>query len=339
MTETPADLDERKNTGRCIVAIPTATEPVHHLGDVTEPKHMTLVWLGKPEDNPNLDMDQVRGEVEGVAERFGPVTGLVESTGPLGDDGATVWHLRGDGINELRDDLLGQSYIRDGFGAVEQFPQFTPHVTAGYDMEAPPSEEESPEEIVFDRLAVWDGDEHTEYPLGPSASSEETTDEVLDEIVAAMARHIDDPMVVKDAETLAAACAQADALDEATAKMATRRVLMRRARALSCQHVIPRDWVRPASTPPSPTEDVTAATARNGSDVPDLFARKTQLSTVSDTALRAAYMRGVREYAMTAPQSRPPLPRDVIAQARVNSLIRLAQGDPSARTDDQDLLP
>ena len=50
-------------------------------------------------------------------------------------------------------------------------------------------------------------------------------------------------------------------------------------------------------------------------------------------------MRGVREYTMTAPQSRPPLPRDVIAQARVNSLIRLAQGDLSARTDDRDLLP
>ena len=49
-------------------------------------------------------------------------------------------------------------------------------------------------------------------------------------------------------------------------------------------------------------------------------------------------MRGVREYTMTAPCSRPPLSRDVVAQARVNSLIRLAQGDLSARTDDRDLL-
>ena len=80
MTDDYLDVEEQpKNTGRCVVAIPAATEPVHHLGDVTEPKHMTMVWLGKPEDNPNLDMDQVREQVEQVAEQSGPLTGLVES--------------------------------------------------------------------------------------------------------------------------------------------------------------------------------------------------------------------------------------------------------------------
>jgi hypothetical protein len=339
------DFEERKNTGRVIVAIPTATEPVHHLGDVTEPKHMTMVWLGKPEDNPNLDMDQVRGQVEAVAEQFGPLTGLVESTGQLGDDNATVWFLRGEGINEARDDLLNQSYIRDGFGAVEQFPQWTPHVTAGYDLEEPIDEETSPDEIIFDRLAVWDGDEHTEYPLGPSASTEENTEpvnggdeEMIDELLVAMTRPLGDPLVVNDAGTLAAACAQTDALDDETTKMTTRRVLARRARVLGLQHVIPRDWARAMAPSATAAPNVTEITPQNGSDVVDLFQLKTQLSTLPDTALRAAYMRDVREYTMTAPQSRPPLPRDVIAQARVNSLIRLAQGDLSARTDDRDLL-
>jgi len=388
MTE---DFQDRKNTGRVIVAIPTATEPVHHLGDVSEPKHMTLVWLGKPEDNPDLDMDQVRGQVEAVAERSGPLTGLVESTGPLGDDGATVWHVRGDGIEEVRNDLLSQSYIKDAFGAAEQHPGFVPHVTAGYNLDEPLSDDDSPEEIIFDRLALWDGDEHTEFPLGPSASSEENTDgpeattpvvvtapaAALDQIQHAVDAHaaaqvrnqqvnagvlhipetmtaaemglsedfeaalveaMTKPLTCNDAESLAAAVEQCND-GCGTAQMATRPILMKRARELGCQHLIPTSWLRQRTSRAAvASQNSTAVPAPEASDVRDPFELKTQLSTLSDTALRAAYMRGVREFTMVAPQSRPPLPRDVIAQARVNSLIRLAQGDLSARTDDRDLL-
>jgi hypothetical protein len=387
--------------------------------------------------------------------------------------------------------------LREGTGAVQQFPGYTPHVTLGYDLEEPVPDDDLPEEVIFDRLAVWDGDEHTEYPLGPSASSEENTeptdeprpaaefnsdgswraghlawtasgaeDDVefpdvtaiadnefnwvekvgglpkyikriakhlqekgmaqghaiatavnvvkkacatgdlnfpgvqhenagsqaeacaavaeweekkarshandepglitgeemgLDEefmaaLTKAMTEAVEDPpmegdhllidvfgtsprLAVDDAESLATACEAADQIEAELSRVFTRRRLAKRARELSLQHMIPQHWLRQPAPPAAPqAQDVTAVSAQNGSDVPDLFARKTQLSTISDTALRAAYMRGVREYTMTAPQSRPPLPRDVIAQARVNSLIRLAQGDLSARTDDRDLL-
>jgi hypothetical protein len=327
------DFEERKNTGRCIVAIPTATEPIHHIGDVSEPKHMTVLWLGKPEENPDLDMDAVQEAVRGVAEGYGPLTGQVESSGPLGDEGADVAFLRGDGINEFHDDLLNDPALRTGVDAVEQHPGFTPHVTLGYDTEPVP-EGDLPEEVIFDRVAVWDGDEHTEYPLGPSASSEENTDGP--EAVEVMATF--PPMaVLKDAATLAAACAWTEKLTDTLTKMSTRRVLMRRARALGCQHVIPQDWLRQA-VQSAQAAQAAAPEAPDPATAPDLFQLKHQLSTLPDTALRTAYMRGVREYTMTAPQSRPPLPRDVIAQARVNSLIRLAQGDLSARADDRDLL-
>jgi hypothetical protein len=331
-----ADDKSEGNTGRCIVAIPAATEPVHHLGDVSEPKHMTMVWLGKPEDNPNLDMDQVRGQVEAVAERSGPLTGLVESTGQLGDDNASVWFLRSDGANEVRDDLLAQSYIKDGFGAVEQYPQWTPHVTAGYDMEEPLGEEETPDQIIFDKLAVWDGDEHTEYPLGPSGESTLPEGPEEAEFLAAMLK----PLAINDAESLAAAVKECDGFC-GTAQMATRPLLMKRARELSMQHLIPTDWIRQAASRVSTRHDIAvmAHSIAQQQDTPNLFQAKTELFGLSDTALRTAYMRGVREFTMTAPASRPPLPRDVVAQARVNSLIRLAQGDPSARTDDKDLLP
>ena len=344
-------LEEKKATSRVIVAIPAATEPVHHMGDVSEPKHLTLVYLGKPEDNPSLDMDQVKGQVQAVAERSGPLTGLVESVGPLGDDNATVLFLRGDGLHELHDDLLAQSYIRDGFGAVEQFPQWTPHTTLGYDLDEPVSEADAPEEIVFDRLAVWNGEERTEYPLGSSSvptvpEPEESAFE--QELIAAVTRPATAKLPVCDAESLAKACSVADQLTDETSKMATRRALTKRARELGCQHLIPSVWVREAAMAaqksakkavPTQPSSGSASTARNVTDASTVLSQKTQLTGLPDTALRTAYVRGVREFTMTAPHSRPPLPRDLIAQARVNSLIRLSQGDLSARSDDRDLLP
>jgi hypothetical protein len=416
-------------------------------------------------------MDAIHDVVRGVAEgNGGPVTSQVDSQGPLGDENAQVVHLAGDELPALRESLLTAPELREGTGAVQQFPGYTPHVTLGYDLEEPVPDDDLPEEVIFDRLAVWDGDEHTEYPLGPSASSEENTEpadefpdvmalddnefnwvekvgglpkyikriakhlqekgmaqghaiatavnvvkkacatgdlnfpgvqhenagsqaeacaavaeweekkarshandepglltgeemgldpEFVNELTAAMTDAIADPpmvgdnllidvfgnvpkLAVDDAESLATACEAADQIEAELPRVFTRRRLVKRARELSLQHMIPQHWLRqpapPAASSALAAQDVTAVSAQNGSDVPDLFARKTQLSTISDTALRAAYMRGVREYTMTAPQSRPPLPRDVIAQARVNSLIRLAQGDLSARTDDRDLL-
>jgi hypothetical protein len=465
------DFEERKNSGRCIVAIPTATEPIHHIGDASEPKHATVLWLGKPEENPDLDMDAIQEAVRGVAEGSeGPLTSQVESQGPLGDENAQVVHLGGDELPALRENLLAAPELREGIGAVQQFPEFTPHVTLGYDLPEPVPDDDLPEEVIFDRLAVWDGDEHTEYPLGPSAEStipegpdvefpdvtaindsefnwvekvgglpkyikriakhlqekgmtqshaiatavnvvkkacatgdlnfpgvqhenagsqaeacaavaeweakkarshandepglltgEEMglNEEFLAALTKAMTEAVEDPpmegdhllidvfgtaprLAVDDAESLATACEAADQIEAELSRVFTRRRLAKRARELSLQHMIPQHWLRqpdpPAASSALAAQDVTATPAPNGTDVPDLFALKNQLSTVSDTALRAAYMRGVREYTMTAPQSRPPLPRDVIAQARVNSLIRLAQGDPSARTDDRDLL-
>lgn len=343
------DFANRQNSGRCIVAIPAATEPIHHLGDVGEPKHMTMVWLGKPEENPDLDMNAVQDAVAEVAEQTGaPLTGQVSGTGSLGADGARVVFLHGDEVHQAHDDLLNHPVIAPAYGAVEQHPGFTPHTTLGYGQPDPDANYDTGDldQVVFDRLGVWDGDEHTEYPLGPSASTEENTEpvdvisgedmglapEFLDALTEAMTK----PIVISGPEDMVAAIKQCSGAC-GTAQMATRPILIKRARELGFQHLIPQTWLRQAAQIRKAA--VAAQSAPTGQDAPNLFQLKTQQSTLPDTVLRAAYMRGVREYAMTAPQSRPPLSRDVIAQARVNSLIRLAQGDLSARTDDQDLLP
>src|SRR3954465_12055922 len=109
---------------RIVVGIPTATEPIHHIGDVTEPKHMTLCHLGAPEENPDLDMAGIHDAVRGVAESYdAPVTAPVQSQGSLGDDGAQVMFLGGDEVNSLHDSLLAAPELREGTGAVQQHPE------------------------------------------------------------------------------------------------------------------------------------------------------------------------------------------------------------------------
>jgi len=218
-----------------------------------------VLRLGSPEENPDLDVEAVAEAVRGVAESSeGPLTAPVESQGPLGDDGAQVAFLGKEGPQALLDELLAAPVLREGVGAVQQYPEFTPHVTLSYEGEdaavgGDPAE--VPAEVIFDRLGLWDGEEHTEFPLGPSASTEENVefedepdaDDLMDELAVAMMRPVDDPLVVNNAGTLARACLQADALTHPVAQAATRRVLVRRARALGCQHMIPRDWLRAAT--------------------------------------------------------------------------------------------
>lgn len=319
-----------ENQGRVVVALPASNDPVHKIGP--EDKHMTVVWLGTPEDNPGLDMDQVRGQVANVAQKYGPLTGQVNSVGQLGDDNAHVLFLKGDGMGECRDELLNQPHIKDGHQAVKQYPQWTPHVTLGYPVDmkpnAVPDENQAPDEVTFDRLGVWDGDQHDEYPLEGTGA---------DELVAALVDAMTKPIVLKGPESLLDAIKQCDSAC-GTAQLATRPILMKRARELGIQHLIPLDWTRPSKLMQVATAARELASSPNVSDV-STFEAKGRGSGLNVSALQAAYMRGVREYTMTATTSRPPLSRDQVAQARVNSLIRLAHGDPSARLDDRDLLP
>lgn len=103
---------------------------------------------------------------------------------------------------------------------------------------------------------------------------------------------------------------------------AARRTLARRARELGCSHLVPRGWAAPPRRPDRPLR--AAAPPPTG--------------PVPRDALLKAYMRGVRDYAMTSPHARPPIPRDAVARARAASLVRLAAGDPTARSDDADLI-
>lgn len=140
-----------------------------------QPKHATLVYLGHTDSDgaPGLG-DQRRRLIlvaSDVARDYSRATVPVVAVDHLGDDGAVCWMLDVEHpvwgiVNDLRetDSGIGDLYER---GTFTKYPEFTPHVTVGYD----PAESEVEQaldvpSITFDRLAVWFGDEHVEFPLG-----------------------------------------------------------------------------------------------------------------------------------------------------------------------------
>jgi 2'-5' RNA ligase len=311
--------DDRHNTGRVIVALPADDEPIHAFGE--EDKHLTLLWLGTPEENPDLDMEAVKEAVAAYAAETPPFIALIDKTGELGDEGARVSFLAPDDVPHY-EQLLQNPVLAEAVGKVEQFPEFLPHVTLGYDM----AEEDAPNPtgtILFDRIAVWNGDDRSEYPFQRVTS-----------------------LPVTDVFTLQRAVALADKLPVGSVRDAARRTLSRRAKELACKHVIPTQWLRDRAASAAFRAAVVekykgaAIDSRATANIraAATFAAKAFSSGLPDDILRTVYMRAVREYSMTPASSRPPLTRDQVAQARVNSLIRLAQGDLSARSDDSDLL-
>lgn len=156
-----------RQTGRVIVALPGADDPATSLAQ--DEAHLTLVWLGKPEDNPDLDMAPIHAAVEAFAHLADPFTAGVQKVEPLGEDGAIVWLLAPDEPTLVHDRLLADVGLKAAHDAVKQFPNFTPHTTIGYDLvmngDAIDALSEV-ESIFYDRLAVWDGENRAEYPLG-----------------------------------------------------------------------------------------------------------------------------------------------------------------------------
>lgn len=158
-----------------VVALPSADHPVNGISSEEDGAHMTLASLGDPE---TFDLDAVKAHVATVAADQKPFADKVIGRGTLGPNKADVHLMNGEGSVPMRDELLNGAMpdaspnpTRMAHDAVEQYPNFTPHVTLGYP-ETPANGEPDFAEITFDRLAIWAGnDDHTEYPLGASMTA------------------------------------------------------------------------------------------------------------------------------------------------------------------------
>jgi hypothetical protein len=180
-----ADAEE-EHTSTCIMAIPANDDPAHSLS--MEEAHATVLFFGDLRDIPAGDsaVTLIRNVTEIAARETQPFSAKVTGIEPLGDEGALVWKLDAPELNRLFDDIPDidtevRSYYDDATEAgVTRFPDFTAHVTIGYDVPLSGDgvqELSAVEEIRFDRLAVWHRGERTEYPLG-GAMPEDTTPEV-----------------------------------------------------------------------------------------------------------------------------------------------------------------
>lgn len=156
-------------TGACVVLIPAADDPVAAAS--SQPAHITMAWLG--EASGLSDPDALRAAVREYGARAdGPISAAVKSRGTLGDEDADVVFVEGEGLAAYREGLVAEAPVAEQMATVEQYPEWTPHVTLGYPDE-PAKADYAGETITFDRIGFWQGDNHEDFPLGKEAEMPE----------------------------------------------------------------------------------------------------------------------------------------------------------------------
>lgn len=171
------DSMEEEHTGVGVFLLPTESDPI--VTASSEPAHLTTVWMGDMNDLAEDEIQAVLDEVRAYADTLeGPVVAPVAERGVLGDDDADVMFLeRTDSLLALRDGLLEASpVVAELMGRVEQYPEWTPHVTLGYP-DTPAAGEYDGDAVSFDRLGVWIGPEQHEFVMGGEMS--ESTEPLL----------------------------------------------------------------------------------------------------------------------------------------------------------------
>jgi hypothetical protein len=169
---------EYEKHGVGIFLLPDAEDSVNAVSS-EDRAHVTVVWLGM-DDEQVVDVAELRAAVEEVSASFQPLVAEVDERGTLGDDEADVLFLSGDSLLGLRDALMANEVIAKQAGSVEQYPEWTPHLTLGYP-DTPANDGTLPTDIAFDRLALWVGDDGDEFTLTGATMDPETDTEQVDE--------------------------------------------------------------------------------------------------------------------------------------------------------------
>ncbi len=145
-----------------IVAIPASNDRVWKISSEKVP-HMTLLFLGDAESNPNVQQIMEFVQHATTVSEHGEFMLRQDNRDILGDDKADVIHFQKDHgikwIEHFRSQLLQNESIRAAYESTEQYPEWRPHLTLGYP-ETPAKEFENEYDldwITFDRIAVWMG--------------------------------------------------------------------------------------------------------------------------------------------------------------------------------------
>lgn len=171
-----------------LVAVPSKDDYVWNLSSEKVP-HMTLLVFDSKVANLNDVLEYIQHVVRTTLnESF---TLLVDHRGVLGDKDADVLFFSHAGLTDIRE---AQEYIRQhpdvwkAWHAVEQYPQWTPHLTLGYPKtpaKKDPRDYPGTYSVNFDRLELWTGDyEGPVFPLIKPAVSELTMTSTGGDILA-----------------------------------------------------------------------------------------------------------------------------------------------------------
>lgn len=146
-----------------IVALPAVDDRVNKISSEKVP-HLTLVYL--PDLSNSDELQDVVEYVQHTASELSPFYLPVDYRDTLGPDEADVvffednpWDLKR--VKEFRNYLLLNDKIKRLYDSVEQYPEWTPHLTLGYpETPAHPDNSDYPgiHGVHFDRIAVWVGD-------------------------------------------------------------------------------------------------------------------------------------------------------------------------------------
>lgn len=161
-----ATTETEEYTGVGVFLIPESSDPI--VAASSEPAHLTTIWLGDMNDLDEETISAIRGEVAAyAAELDGPVVVPVTERGTLGDEDADVVFLeRTESLLALREGFLEASpTTRRVMDSVEQFPEWTPHVTLGYP-ETPAAGGYDGAAVTFNAVGLWVGPEQEEFAMG-----------------------------------------------------------------------------------------------------------------------------------------------------------------------------
>jgi len=158
--------DAEPATGAIIALLPAASDPI--VAASSQPAHVTLAYLGEAVDLAPDVLDAIRSQVAELAAGSAPTTAVPESRGELGRNGADVVFVRGDGVDELHELISAEGSPVGAAVVNDEGYEWNPHVTLGYPDE-PAVADYNPDEhdeVAFDRIGVWIGEDRTEFVLG-----------------------------------------------------------------------------------------------------------------------------------------------------------------------------
>lgn len=156
-----ADGADGGHTSALIVALPKADDGISEF--VEEDPHVTLAYFGDAAGLPDIVVQAVGFACEAVARRTVPFTAKVNGKAELGDEGAKVLLLESDDLSALHTGISCAGPVKVAMAGTDQYPEFIPHLTLNYGdtVDGLPDVDG----VEFDRIALWVGNDRTEYPM------------------------------------------------------------------------------------------------------------------------------------------------------------------------------